>query len=458
MLNPLCHLLTPHAQQYVLAQAALSAFTLSCTLRRFVVCANFVETPYLYTNARSGQTMSSLAAARADNFYYPPEWTPQMGGISKFQGSKGKNQYEQHGIIRFELPFDAWCLGCGTHMTKGLRFNAKKEKDGKYFTTQIWAFTMKCFSCEQRFVIKTDPQNATYDMAEGIRKHEQDFTPDVDDSLIVATSDETKQLIATDPMFRLQHVEEDKQKTLSAKERMVALMEVQDAQFKDYYDANSLLRNKNRKRKKRDIELKNEGAARGLAFPLLEPSQQDSDAAKEVVFKRTPTAGNFAATERLRLSNIQAQSIFDRPAAAGSGAGSKDKCNSARGSSSARTHSSENRLVVHSSSKAVGKLTAAQGSVAKSKPVVLDGAGRYSDNARLLSKANSRKIDVKHLKLGAVPPAVASTAGFGQPITTSSAPATDVVTVTKRAKLSATTGTHSQGTASSSVLDLLSGY
>ena len=87
--------------------------------------------------------MSSLAAARADNFYFPPEWTPQMGGISKFQGSKGANQYEQKGIIRFELPFDGWCLGCGVHMTKGLRFNAKKEKEGKYFTTQIWSFHMK---------------------------------------------------------------------------------------------------------------------------------------------------------------------------------------------------------------------------------------------------------------------------------------------------------------------------
>jgi hypothetical protein len=48
--------------------------------------------------------MSSLAASRADNFYYPPEWRPEYGGISKFQGSKGKNQYEQRGkeLVRFE--------------------------------------------------------------------------------------------------------------------------------------------------------------------------------------------------------------------------------------------------------------------------------------------------------------------------------------------------------------------
>ncbi len=27
--------------------------------------------------------MSSLAAARADNFYYPPEWEPSKGGLNK---------------------------------------------------------------------------------------------------------------------------------------------------------------------------------------------------------------------------------------------------------------------------------------------------------------------------------------------------------------------------------------
>lgn len=60
--------------------------------------------------------MATLAAARADNMYYPPEWRPEYGGISKFQGSKGHNQYEKYGKIRFELPVHGWCLGCGRHI------------------------------------------------------------------------------------------------------------------------------------------------------------------------------------------------------------------------------------------------------------------------------------------------------------------------------------------------------
>ncbi len=102
----------------------------------------------------------------------PPGAAPDA---TQFQGSKGKNQYEQYGIIRFELPFDAWCLKCEKHMSKGLRFNAKKDRAGKYFTTTIWPFSMKCYSCDQQFIIKTDPKNNTYEFAEGLRKHEQDY-------------------------------------------------------------------------------------------------------------------------------------------------------------------------------------------------------------------------------------------------------------------------------------------
>lgn len=29
--------------------------------------------------------MSTLAAARADNFYFPPEWDPKKGGLNKQQ-------------------------------------------------------------------------------------------------------------------------------------------------------------------------------------------------------------------------------------------------------------------------------------------------------------------------------------------------------------------------------------
>lgn len=102
--------------------------------------------------------MSSLAASRADNFYHPPDWNPEKISRDKFQKSTGHNQYTKHGIIRFELPYDGWCEGCGRHIGKGTRYNAKKEQDGKYFSTKIWKFTMTCATCPQEFVIATDPK------------------------------------------------------------------------------------------------------------------------------------------------------------------------------------------------------------------------------------------------------------------------------------------------------------
>lgn len=255
--------------------------------------------------------MSSLAAARADNFYFPPDYRPEYGGLSKFNHPdyKGSNQYQQHGVVRFELPFDGWCLKCGHHMSKGLRFNAKKDKEGKYFSTQIWSFTMKCPSCSQELKIRTNPKDCTYDFAEGIRKHEQDYIPDAEDNIVITNNEEMKQLLAVDPMFRLQHNQEDSKRVISESERFRELIDVSDMQHKDYYDLNAQLRSVNRKRKKRDIELTGEAEAKGLGIKLLEPSRADSDEAKAAL-QKSRRRGRFEASERQKLRGIAMESIF----------------------------------------------------------------------------------------------------------------------------------------------------
>jgi Saf4/Yju2 protein len=256
--------------------------------------------------------MSSLAATQSDGFYFPPEWRPEFGGLSKYQGSKGANQYQTHGIIRFELPFDAWCLKCGRHMSKGLRFNAKKDKaPEKYFTTQIWTFSMKCPcpTCDQNFVIKTDPENDTYNMVEGMRKMEQDFEPEFNDSLISATTDEDRHLLATDPIFRLQHEKEDKRKALSVKEHLESLIDLQDSQREKDYDMNSLLRRGSRDKRKRAIFLLDEGKKRGLNIPMVEPHESDCAIAKSIKFEKGKSS-SFAVAERIKMASLRAQSIF----------------------------------------------------------------------------------------------------------------------------------------------------
>lgn len=255
--------------------------------------------------------MSSLAASRADNFYFPPEWEPSMGSISKYQGSKGKNQYEQHGIIRFELPFDAWCLKCNLHMSKGLRFNAKKEKSSNYFTTTIWSFITKCYDCNQQFIIKTNPKDNTYDFEEGLRKHEQEYDIGAEEGVVELTTTEKRTQLDQDPMFRLQHNEADKSRTKSIKQNLSNLQRVQEAQQRNDYDMNALLRQKNRSLKKKECKMLKEGHNKGLSIPLLEATDKDRQVAGAVNF-RLKRKDSSKSIERQKLLQVQTQSIFDR--------------------------------------------------------------------------------------------------------------------------------------------------
>ena len=255
--------------------------------------------------------MSSLAATQADGYYFPPEWRPEFGGLSKYQGSKGANQYQQHGIVRFELPFDGWCLKCDRHICKGHRFNAKKEKIGKYFSTILYSFTTTCPSpsCSQTFVIKTDPENRTYDYAEGLRAMVQDFTPGPNDSIIETTSEETKQMLENDPIFKLQHDRVGKIKADTVKASLEKLISVQDDQFKNDFDSNSLLRKRMRAQKHKREDLLKEGNAIGLSIPLAEPCEDDKRIAQRVKFKNS-RADSFKRKERQYLAEVVGSSIF----------------------------------------------------------------------------------------------------------------------------------------------------
>lgn len=238
-----------------------------------------------------------------------------MGGISKFQGSKGANQYEKYGIIRFELPFDAWCMGCKRHMSKGLRFNAKKDKAGKYFSTTIWAFTTKCPSCDQQLVIKTDPQNNTYEFAEGLRKHEQEYEADEADGAVEVLSLETKAQLNNDAMFRLEHTNTALAKARTANQRLEDLIHVQEETAQKDYDMNALLRSKNRAKRKHEAMLTEEGRSKGFSFPMADLSSEDQQIAQCVDF-RANKIDQHKRSEQRRMAALRSQPIIANKAAA----------------------------------------------------------------------------------------------------------------------------------------------
>jgi coiled-coil domain-containing protein 130 len=194
-------------------------------------------------------------------------------------------------------------------MCKGLRFNAKKDKTGKYLSTTIFSFSMKCPSCPQEFLIKTDPQNMTYDFASGLRKMEQEFDAGAEDSIVKLIPEETKKMLEEDSIFRLEYEKEALSVAEASKKRLSSLLDINDKTRKNDYDLNCMLRKKNRTSRARSKELKREGEIRGLSIPLVEPELSDAITAKEMKFKPRH-GGNFGSSERSKMTSIRSESIF----------------------------------------------------------------------------------------------------------------------------------------------------
>lgn len=258
--------------------------------------------------------MSSLAAARADNFYYPPEWSPKKGSLNKFHGQHALRERARkidQGIliIRFEMPFNIWCGGCNSMIAKGVRFNAEKKQVGNYYSTKIWSFTMKTACCKHEIVIQTDPKNCLYVIISGAQRKNEDF--DVEDAETFALpSDEVKGKLS-DPFYRLEHQEEDLQKKKEAEPWLVRLQKVSDSRHSDDYILNRGLRDRLRGHKRRIVEEENVARKMGLGIRLLPPSQDDAATAASVRF-----SSKFERSRRDKRAAIKASSIFDQPSSA----------------------------------------------------------------------------------------------------------------------------------------------
>lgn len=147
------------------------------------------------------------------NKWYPPDYDPAKGGLNKWQGTHALRERARKIhlgiiIIRFEMPYNIWCEGCGSHVGMGVRYNAEKKKVGMYYTTPLYQFRMKCHLCNNHFEIKTDPANLDYVIVSGARRQEKRFE---------AAEKATINKLATDAMFKLEHGEADVSKGQDAK-------------------------------------------------------------------------------------------------------------------------------------------------------------------------------------------------------------------------------------------------
>eukprot|EP00922_Rhytidocystis_sp_ex-Travisia-forbesii_P070820 GHVS01105730.1.p1 GENE.GHVS01105730.1~~GHVS01105730.1.p1 ORF type:complete len:346 (+),score=72.46 GHVS01105730.1:636-1673(+) len=235
--------------------------------------------------------MSSLAASRADNFYYPPQYDGvKHGSINKFQGShplgdRAKKIHEGILVIRFEMPFKVWCLHCDCIIDQGVRFNAEKKSVGKYFTTPIYHFRMQCKKCSGFIAIQTNPKTALYELVEGLRQKIEEFSSK-DAETIELISTEEKERRRNDPMYRLEAVTEETSKVKGEAARIRDLFELQKVVSRDSYTSNSDVRSAFRKRKAEEIkEEKKAKRKKNFAMPLLPLEEEDEEEANETFFE-----------------------------------------------------------------------------------------------------------------------------------------------------------------------------
>jgi len=190
--------------------------------------------------------MSSLAAARADNFYHPPNWNPSKISRDKFQKSRGSNQYQQKGLVRFEMPFNFVCDGIKRDVVEhnigaGTRYNARKKKVGYYFSTPLWEFQMCCHQCGNKIIINTDPKNRAYRVIKGGRIRIENYTAESANVKPVLT-DEVLEKKETDKIYALERDTEHKNASSKAKESVEKILKYNQNRENDYKLARDLRR------------------------------------------------------------------------------------------------------------------------------------------------------------------------------------------------------------------------
>ncbi|XP_051897887.1 probable splicing factor YJU2B [Pristis pectinata] len=252
------------------------------------------------------------------NKYYPPDFDPaKHGSLNKYRNShplreRARKLSQGILIIRFEMPYNIWCDGCGKHIGMGVRYNAEKKKVGNYYTTPIYRFRMKCHLCVNYIEMQTDPANCDYVIVSGARRKEERWDMK-DNEQILTTEHEQKKKLETDPMYKLEHGVSDQEKLKIAVPTLSNIQDMQSA-WKDDFAINSMLRKKFRDEKKvlKEVEEKDEALRNKacLSIPLLEESEEDKHLASLLKLR---ALDSYEDKQRMKRKEITSRSWFASP-------------------------------------------------------------------------------------------------------------------------------------------------
>lgn len=261
-----------------------------------------------------------MAERKATNKYYPPDWDPSKGSINKHNKShplRARAKKIDQGIlvIRFEMPFNVWCLGCDKHIAMGVRYNAEKSKVGNYYSSPIFKFRMKCHLCDTYFEIQTDPAKLDYSIISGARRQKRMLASDegnISEADQIIIDREASKKLLNDAIFRLEKKVEDKMRSdacLSGIQEMIDWR----SRWKDSFSANQLLRSQFRKKRKendhKQLEDKKLLKKLSLTMPLEPASTRDIREAKLLSVEKAKLK-NSILSEQLKCKELLQGDIF----------------------------------------------------------------------------------------------------------------------------------------------------
>ena len=256
-----------------------------------------------------------MAERKAVNKYYPPEYDPAVhGSLNAYRGhhplgNRVRKKLRESGavVVRFEMPFNAWCDTCHTHLARGTRYNAEQRRVGKYHSTPVYSFTMRCACCGCTFVIETDPARADYRATAGATRKTEEWAQE--SSLGYALPDaEARERRQHDVMFAVEQQQQDRERAAAVQKELRAVARAVAATTADDYSANALARKYMRQRRAAVQEQRSKCSAMGITVvEQLAPTTEEDEAELLAARAERRARQTAAARERTTAQALRAR-------------------------------------------------------------------------------------------------------------------------------------------------------
>jgi coiled-coil domain-containing protein 130 len=245
-----------------------------------------------------------MAERKATNKYLPPHFDPKRHQSVNALHNRD-TIHKKHGVplVRFEMPFHVWCLTCSHLIHKGVRFNATKTLAGKYLSSSIWEFSLKCPNCKNQIDVRTDPKSAEFIVHKGAKIKQVEYS---ESDIGIKPFEQA----TNDPLQLLERKNLDLNVAQDSK-RNVELLVSANVKLQDDYAISSALRAAARVKKAECDRLKQEALNKGLGIELLPHTESDSDNARRLLqAKRKETHNSATQAKKSKRREIMESSIF----------------------------------------------------------------------------------------------------------------------------------------------------